>query len=309
MPSKWQWRRQMVSLSFILFFTAVIYISRESPETDLARADLHLYVNYWPPLQNLKQLQHAVEVQNAILLNIRIPHLDVVHVFLEASPEFTCRELVHFMEARGASFDAYRSRLACTESSKQPTYFDMFMLAKNHTPAGHVAIVLNADMVFDHTLSILRNLAPRTVGVIATAGFSSEMPKDLMSELKRLEPSLDISKTLTNRCYDVKETERTSWDAFIFRPTELVFSLEAFLDESTQTPFPMNQNGAENSALNGLLSNNKDILTTQLCDFVKMWHIHFAEKMHHQQSETFVNHATSAPEIGHCSSERTCLGH
>jgi len=288
---------------------AVKYIS-ESPETDLARADLHLYVNYWPPLQNLKQLQHAVEVQNAILLNLRIPHLAYMHVFLEASPEFTCRELVHFMEARGASFDAYSSRLACTESSEQPTYFDMFMLAKKHTPAGHLAVILNADMVFDHTTSVLLNLAPRTVGVIATAGFSDEMPKDLMSGLKKLDPSLDISKTLTNRCYN--DTERLSWDAFIFRPTELVISLEAFLDESTQTPFPMNQNGAENSALNGLLSNNKDILTTQLCDYVKMWHIHFAEKMHHQQSETFVNHTTSAPEIGFnsiCYSERTCLGY
>jgi len=188
----------------------------------------------------------------------------------------------------------------------------MFMLAKKHTPAGHVAVVLNADMVFDHTISVLRNLAPRTVGVIATAGFCNEMPRDLMSELKRLDPSLDTSQTLINRCYDVKEQTRRSWDAFIFRPSELVISLEAFLDESTQTPFPMNQNGAENSALNGLLSNNKDILTTQLCDYVKMWHIHFAEKMHHQQSETFVNHTTSAPEIGFnsiCYSERTCLGY
>lgn len=188
----------------------------------------------------------------------------------------------------------------------------MFSLVLAQVASIDIAIIANADMVFDDSIGLARHLQNKQVAVLATSGLR-KAPK-LVHDFHRqhiVHNVEDEDSLAPSRCYE-PPTERTSWDAFIFHPTDVEIIHDAFIDEATGLPFFMNQHGAENAALYAILSSRLKLQAIQACDFITMWHLHTAPKTHFNGSDVFISAPAAAPGRGfvhRCKSFTHCDNH
>ena len=289
---------------FVLLCVSLYGFATISLPGQRTQPQLHLFVSFWAPSAHI--VPHRDEVAAAIAANLANSHLSAVHVLLEASDDFTCREsalvLVELLERSGQKQQA---SLKCKEFyGEKLTYYDIFKESKQNSGKNTITIVANGDMVFDASVRRVLGLKKHVLGVVSTRGLHPQMtPSHIRTQYDRLvgKPITDIY----NRC-EAPWGNRLSWDAFIFRAGSLSLDFDAFTDELYSRPFVMNQNGAENSALNALLSSSRFSRATNLCNFVHMWHFHTQPRTHVNSSEEFVHHMYSWPQD--CSTLLDCLG-
>ena len=314
MPSH---KRLAVKLSYCfvasLGFLAILeFFSAGASQLDSqGTPGLYLVVSFWAP--SLKPVAHRSEVEAAIVLNIANEHISAVHVAFEASEGYRCGHVERrFSLLLRKARLTKRGEFNCENHfSRALSYYDMFATAKGleTDENDRVVILANADMVFDSSIRHLAKLHPDILAVISTRGFGPLGPRKFQNVYRRLHEK--PVQTTINRCYDLSSGEgggcRGSWDAFAFRPSRLTLSYDAFLDEKTQAPFVMHQNGAEPAALNALMIKSKFSEARQLCDHVKMWHLHSENKTHYNSSELSVFHLYSFPV--ECATLTQCLRH
>lgn len=272
-----------------------------------SQREIHLVVNFWAP--QLKLTPHRDEVEAAIFSNLCNKHFHTVHILLEATHDFKCHQLKKRIEHHAERHNmSVQANMNCVHHpSRLVSYADMFRFArslKDISSKQTLVTIANADMVFDETVSAVQPLRSDTVAVIATKGMpSGSYPEDVKSKYAILLGRK--IKASINRCYDLAKEKRTSWDAFVFDPEHLYFNQTDFLDGKMRMPFTMNQNGAEEAALNAILKSSRFKCAKQLCEHVNIWHFHMEEKTHFNSSEEFVVHPYSWPE--ECDSLEACL--
>lgn len=272
---------------------------------------LWLFNTFWLPD---KTITHQQEVELAFLLNVANKDIHTIYfAFERPHGDMGCEHLLrHLAELVRAKAVQDSAQIRCSAYAKQPTYLDMFHLALAQVPSRDVAIIANADMVFDESIRRACQLRKNQVAVLATSGLS-EAPKSVHDFYRRhfIHNIEDLESLAPSRCYE-PPTERTSWDAFIFHPTDINLIDNAFIDEATGLPFFMNQHGAENAALHALLLSSRRLHAIQACDFIKMWHLHTAPKTHFNDSDAFITAPAAAPRYGfvhRCDSFASCDNH
>jgi hypothetical protein len=296
-------------LAAYFFFTSTWVNSNNEMNFRGSETKMGLLVNCWAP--SLKVSPHREEVVAAISANIANTHIAEVYVILQTTETYGCSDLERDVFSLGLRLPSKpRKKLVCRSHDEQLiSYYEMFQVADEITKsrALSVMIVANADMVFDDSVRHLKRLAPDVLATIATQGLSSEQHEWSSKTYEIL--TQNTSRQIVNRCYDLAVQNRTSWDAFAFNPRVGRLAVENFVDKNTRKPFPMNQNGAEAAALNGLWKTSRFRCAIQMCDHIKMWHFHTQPKTHNGD-ERFVELAYSWPSdcggIDSCVNPKSC---
>ena len=272
---------------------ACLFAAKFLPRRLVQTAEIHLFVSFWAPPTD-KVVPHRAEVEAAIAVNLANLHISALHVLLETTEDFGCPDAQTAIFSRMARSAALlqRARFVCREFITKVSYYDMFTESIKATPWNAIAIVANADQVFDETLRNVRSLSSHIVGVVSTRGFDPHLRLSAVTQYKSLMGKSGQARPL--RC--VHGIPRMSWDAFIFKVEQARVQREWFTDEESGEPFPMNQNGAENAALNGLLATSHFKKAFNLCDYVHLWHFHSEASTHVNSSEKFVAHMYSTPD-------------
>ena len=269
---------------------------------------LWLFNTFWLPDRTNS---HHHEVELAFLLNVANDAIDTVYFAFERTHgTYGCKHLLTHLSGLMHTYAVQKTaNVDCTAYARQPTYLDMFHLALAKVTSKDIAIIANADMVFDSSARIIHELQINQAAVLATSGLykAPRFIRDFYGNDFDL-AGIDVNSVAPDRCY-APPTERTSWDAFIFHPADIHIADHTFVDEATGAPFFMNQHGAENAALHAIMSSTGGLTTIQACDFIKMWHLHTTPKMHYNNSDEFVTAPAAAPAYGfdaHCHSFSRC---
>ena len=255
-----------------------------------------LLTTMWNDLH--RNVEHLREIKHAIELNVRNPFINFVHVVLDGAERQEACDKLH-AEVHHAT--GIHDKFNCVvHHGSQPTYLEMFQYSQSIRTQNCVVILANADMVFDATVRYAAKVNPDTICTIATKGYGGILKEETL-ELD--EDHTNTSVLMPNRCYTNKEP-RSSWDAYIFHPKSIRLQSRDWVDEHTFKQFSMNQLYAENSALHALLKNSKKVRKAyQVCDFVNMWHYHFAPKTYNVTSK-WVQHlgyiAGDCPNLKAC---------
>jgi len=295
-------------LFYALFYIRVIMTRKESQVikgTNLnapykGATQLTLFVSYWADHSNEPHL-HRREIEAAIAVNIANCEIGRVVVLLDSSNFlYNCSRFAQEIQLKLSLLSAKcASQFECLDRYEgQPSYYDIFSYAKNLGLERSIYIVANADMVFDETIGLARKLSKKVLLVLGTQGMHSGTPADILRSYKKL-TGFGTLPSLPNLC-----KRRNSWDAWIFHPNDIELNKRYFRDSQTKLLFYMNQNRAENSALNALLESSKGLISHNACDFIHAWHFHGAAKTH-KKGVGAVVHKRSKPST--CSSVQHCL--
>ena len=269
------------------------------------RARVALVTTAW--VSSSTAAPHLAEVKAAITVNMANEWIDQIHILLEGSTqEHDCSNFKSELEKSTlfkSSSVRERSKFRCRNwGLDQPTYYDMFDYASRNVSSKSLILLANADMVFDKSIRHLHELDERALLVVATSGLSiKSTPRRILEAYEQLTRFRVID--VANRCYNEFEFNRTSWDAYAFYSDNLRISSDSFVDNATGRFFPMNQNGAENAALEAVSRNSFFTQYSQICDHIKMWHFHTQPKMHH--SSIGVKHDQLRPAS--CAQLSDCL--
>ena len=238
---------------------------------------------------------HRAEIEAALLVNLDNPYFHQVVVILDSSSKdancthFESRMLdlqtQYFAQRRNQSVPTEELPvLTCVDRSEgQPTYFELFQYATSHVVTGEVVVFSNADHAFDNTVRWARYLKPTSVLVLTTWGYNQTTVPSVVQDHFELRSAHHPwnTRTVPKRC----RVTRSSWDTYIFHKSMIQgrFKREDFTRETldgNRTSFYMNERGAENAALHGLLMNISNATDYQACALIQSWHFHFASKTH-----------------------------
>lgn len=212
---------------------------------------------------------HATELYAAVGANLLNPHLEAIHVLLEAREPEACRELPALVAKVARVPVLATGKLHCAPVAKQPRYADFFRYASSELRE-RVVILANTDVVFDGTLGLI---APSHFDRGDRGFVLSVQPSPLNGLYKRRFGGECVA---TNRCtlgdYNGFNHGGDSFDAYIFRAP-----LPQSLDLASVGHF-MNMLGAENLAAHAL--ERSGVSLSNPCLFVKAFHWHCTAKTH-----------------------------
>lgn len=242
---------------------------------------------------------HRREVEAALMANIHNPYFDQIVVFLDGvSEESNCMHFLQDMRDLDVSMglnvleqeDSIAKVTCVGVHGSQPPYYQMFMNAVSDIISGDVVIMANADQAFDYTISAAGNLNPDVLAVLATRGFSNDMPQITNYFYRTLVGTQylgNIGQTVTGGHVGVNicGSNPYSWDTFIFHKNTLANRLkqDAFKRENMNNQmvfFYMNEMGAENAALWALQQSFPFKSLYNACDVIHSWHFHLTPKTH-----------------------------
>jgi len=262
--------------------------------------NLSLVVSYWADYSSEPHL-HRREIEAAIAVNAANCQIRTVVVLLDGSNFlYNCSHFVEKIQRMSSLLtSSCTSQLKCVDRYEgQPTYYEMFHFSKNLGLQESINILANADMVFDETIGLAKELSKNVLLVLGTQGMHAGTPSAILSSYEKLTGL--STPSLLNLC----ERVRKSWDVWIFHPNDIKLNKKSFRDSQTKLPFYMNQDRAENSALHALLHGSKGLVSHNPCEFIHAWHYHGAEKTH-KKGVGAVIHPRAKPST--CPSIRYCL--
>jgi hypothetical protein len=200
------------------------------------------------------------------------------------------------------SLASLSTKLTCVDREQgQPNYYEMFQYATDaNTVNGDVVILANADQAFDDTAHWASLIKSNTVLVLPTQGYSyTAAPKQVTNffQFAFRHRSRDVNLrwdkvSVRKRCNGTGG----SWDGYVFhrdfvrgrlQPGDFVRNTRMQVwnnitnsSEPVKQFFTMNEMGAENAGLWGLLNALSNATDADGCDFIRIWHFHNSRKMH-----------------------------
>lgn len=266
---------------------------------------LNVLSSYWAESAQKFSHPHRAEIEAAIALNLGNCRLELIRIILDGSSEFSnCshfeRDILHLHAKLQTSC---RAKFDCVDRvATQPSYFDMFNYAKAEDLREGIVILTNADIVFDESVELLKNLSSGVLLTIATRGLSLDTPHSIRRGYRSL-IGLESSDAMKNLC-DIRR--QNSWDSWAFHPDDITPKSKNFVDGLKGKHFFMNEMASENSALHAIVTSSKRILNYfQACDHVHTWHFHETAKTH-KAGSTGVRHKRLKAKK--CSQVEKCLG-
>lgn len=235
---------------------------------------------------------HRHEILSAITINTSNKYISSVMVILdESNDQHNCLHLQE--EVRTLTKNRVRHKIRCIDRQRsQPTYYEMFDYTLLPELRRSVVILANADIVFDQTLALIKQLQSNTLLVVPTQGLHPTNTS-MYTQYKNMIPSMDNSRRVftESRCYSDPK-RRNSWDAYIYHPSSITVDKSGFIDSRTQAQFFMNEIWAENSALHAIFRSSTRLkYVYEVCDHVHAWHFHLVEKMHkYSEADARVTH-------------------
>ena len=240
---------------------------------------------------------HRLETKAAILANVHNEHFDQVVVFLDGmSEEANCHQFLVGLKELDVRLGlapmnqehrfSKLSKLSCVNAQGgQPTFYEMFMNAQSDVVAGDVIVLASADQAFDPTISLARYLNPEVLVVLASRGYSNNIPPSTKYVYETLLGAGPAPLTDPDQCVDIAGgSSSSSFDTFVFHRHTIKDRLK---EEDFQRvnrnndlmPFYMNENGAENAALYALLQSYPFTSVYNACDKIHSWHFHLTPKL------------------------------
>eukprot|EP00041_Stephanoeca_diplocostata_P038329 m.1498968 g.1498968 ORF g.1498968 m.1498968 type:complete len:340 (-) comp25204_c0_seq26:5211-6230(-) len=264
--------------------------------------ELSLITTYWV---SSATINHRSEIEAAMVLNIANNNFHSVFVLLDGTTSsYNCSHFErHIYDLIQRSGIHQYARLKCEPTvSWQTTYFDIFAYSFK-LPFGHIAVVANADMIFDNTVRLATRLQPGQLFTVETQGGPTERQSTLdvtqvyasiTHRALKFDPlgTLPNNKRVRSRCYT--DQKRYSWDAYIFYPSDILeirpddFMYTTYqnrersenLELFSARPLLMNQLGAENQALSVLQARSPHLRIYSICEYIHMYHLHQTGKTH-----------------------------
>ncbi len=240
---------------------------------------------------------HRLETKAAILANVHNEHFDQVVVFLDGvSEEANCQEFLVGLKELDVRLGlapmnqehrfSKLSKLTCVGSNQgQPTYYEMFMNAQSDVVDGDVIVLASADQAFDPTISLARDLNPEVLVVLASRGYSNNIPPSTKYVYEKLLGAGPAPLTDPDQCVDTASggSSSSSFDTFVFHKHTIRDRLneedfQRVNRNNNLMAFYMNENGAENAALHALLQAYQFTSVYNACDKIHSWHFHLTPK-------------------------------
>ena len=261
-----------------IVLVACLFAAKFFPHWLVHTDEIHLFVSFWAPPTN-KVVPHRAEVEAAIAVNLANPFISVIHVLLETTEEdFGCPDAQTAILSRMARSTELlqHARFACREFVTKVSYYDMFSESIKATPRNGIAIVANADQVFDETLRLLQALKSDTVALISDRGLNDDelTPRMISTHYQRLILNFEqFASPVQGECKYYR-SQRKLWRAFIFRHELVRFDRSNFRDMRTGERLMPDQPHSHMAVLNQLLRLPQFMRAVQLCEYVRMWHFH-----------------------------------
>jgi len=246
------------------------------PQRLVQTAEIHLFVSFWAPPTD-EVVPHRAEVEAAIAVNLANPHVSVLHVLLETTADFGCPDAQNAILSRMARSTALlqHARFVCREFITKVSYYDMFTESIKATPWNAIAIVADADQVFDETLQVLQPLKSHTIAVISDRGLNDDelTPQSTLATYATLVNFALTAEPVQGECKYYR-SQREAWQAIIFRHQRVLFDQNDFRDMLTGELLAPHQPRVHQAVLNKLLRLPQFKRAVQLCEYVRMWHFH-----------------------------------
>jgi len=208
------------------------------------RSGRHLIVSYYEGGYTAERVE---EIRNVLLLNLRNPFLEKVHVFNETAVPGSIL----------ADADTERLVLIPFKNfGRQPRYADLFRYANKVLERGSIAIIANSDIEIRSDIKCARPPDPDLNKVMF-----NQKGRRLILSLSRHPARCGAAKGEINECLRY----RGSHDAFVFAPP-----LESTLIEKLD--FVQNKLGAENRLIWEL--RNASYRIANPCRLIKIFHHH-----------------------------------
>ena len=292
--------------------------SDETTSLLIANTSISLIVSFWAnAVPDSKTSLHYHEMEAAFIANLANQYLSQLVIILDSvSKEANCSHFerrILSIYAKHHTNSPHVQKLICIpHTSGQPTYLDMFRYVTHDLVTSRVAIVANADHVFDNTLRHAGLLRQNTVLTLSSHGYYTEpsgsatlVPPNIQQYYTQIIPSQLMPKPTQekvvrniDRCNDVPEKwngKPFSWDAFVFERRLLqgtIFNESSYWYRKPHGYFYMNTNGAEVAALHDLLQliqknlpkNERSISVWNACQHIHAFHYHFARKTHNREN-------------------------
>jgi len=235
---------------------------------------------------------HRLETKAAILANVHNEHFDRVVVFLDGvSEEANCHQFLVGLKELDVRLGlapmnqehrfSKLSKLRCVNVySGQPTFYEMFMNAQSDVVDGDVIVLASADQAFDPTISLARDLNPEVLVVLASRGYSNNIPPSTKYVYEKLLGAGPAPLTDPDQCVDIAGgSSSSSFDTFVFHKHTIRDRLneedfQRVNRNNNLMAFYMNENGAENVALHALLQAYQFTSVYNACDKIHSWHFH-----------------------------------
>ncbi|CAB9509394.1 expressed unknown protein [Seminavis robusta] len=275
---------------------------------------------------------HLYEIEATMLNNIHNPHYHQVVVILDGSSEksncATFRKHMiqlqqQFLEWSGSTTSIaifsvrvdIAQKLTCVDRPQdQPNVYEMFQYALDpQLVQTEIVVLCNADQAFDGTLAWARqNLAHNNIYILTSMGLPNDETRagavyQHFQFVYRDKPMpADTVAVAPDQCMD----STTSWDGYIFHPQLLrgrlspqhftravrpevhVGGNNAYGEGNTNAFFKLNENAAECATLWALQTSVPEAVAENPCEFVHLWHVHAAPKMH-AHGKPFWQHETN----------------
>lgn len=276
-----------------------------------AKDMVSLVTSFWSYQPGEVANPHRREIKAALLANIYNPHFDQVVVFLDGvTGESNCFHFYQEMKRFSAKTHDKKgsppmSKLQCVPVTKgQPTYYQMFQNTFHPHVKGDIVVLSNADMAFDHTISLAKTLNPEVLTVLGTNGFSNNIPSDTRFFYDTLVGTDYISNVRQNQNgewdEDMCRSTLFSWDTWIYTKSKIKGELKEdnfmrLKDNNEKAPFYMNENGAENAAMAAVQQSYPFTSFYNACDKIHSWSFHLTPKTHHSQQIAWLNGKDNVP--------------
>jgi hypothetical protein len=170
----------------------------------------------------------------------------------------------------------------------------MFQYALHPQVKGEIVVLSNTDQAFDETIRFAKNVPARTIFTLSTSGYNNAVvPISIQHHYQSYVGEPEQESTM-NRCRSQPNHRwmsagnySDSWDSYIFHPDTIrndsLMRPNAFKRRNFQrdlVPFYMNELGAENAALHGLVDSIPNVTLWNACSLIKSWHFHLTPKTH-----------------------------
>ena len=274
-----------------------------------------LLLSYWASKSSSPRRR---EIEAAIVSNLLNPNLEIYVVLDGSSSKYNCEHLQKDLNSLFLQISNGKqiTPWSCIDrSGSQPSYKDLVEYALKIPFQADVVVIANSDVVFDESISKLSGVQKHSLVVLSVTGGPHEAPayltnsyKDLVSKNSESDPL--SRRTSTRCCHDEKcqqgpfvtggecncdkrwfrwPTMMVSWDALAFRWDQAVDWKKAdpyFLNTEGGEFYTMNEDGAENSAAEGLyhllqVSNSSaQPRLKNACGHVGLWQFHLESSIH-----------------------------